>query len=84
LAWRYGEIPSSAAMKRMSDTLYKPEEMEAAKAVSRRLRQTTPEEAATLGVSPGRCGGWGTRHAEVVDGANLDAMTGRPPRPARP
>jgi hypothetical protein len=84
LLWTYGGIPGTAALKRMSDTLYAPDEVEAAKQVMLRLQRMSPQELATTGTSPARCGGWGPRHPNFVDGTALDAMTDRPRPPRHP
>ena len=84
LLWTYGAIPGTAALKRMSDTLYAPNEEAAAKQVMLRLRRMSQQELATTGTNPAHCGGWEPPHPNVVDGTALDAMTDRPRPPRHP
>lgn len=84
LGWRYGSIPATAAIQRMEDTLWRPENRKDEKLMWARLHNMSVEQMLTLGVSPDRCGGWGYPQPVILNGTNLQATSPRPRRPRRP
>ncbi len=80
--WHYGGLPGIAAIDRMMDTVWRRDDTTA---VRRMYDKTTDESLPTLQErAKYQCVMNGRRHPSILNGTDLDAMGGRPPRPVHP
>lgn len=84
LWWRNGFIPGEAAIHRAESTVFAPGDKADADRMRLRLDRMTPEQNATLSVSPRKCGVTSAERRTVFEGTNLEADDPRPARPRRP
>ena len=78
----YGGMAGEDALKRMRDTVWKPDERDDVRRLWRRSSGMSTAENMTTGISPGKCH-WGARR-DSVDGVPLHFLPNRPERPKRP
>ena len=83
IAYVYGSVPGLAAVKRMTDTVWKPGEAEAVRRMENRFENMTVPERMMQSVNPAKCH-WGRLSDSLVDGTPVDYIRSRPIRPKPP